>query len=417
VRFVNIDTGQILASSTKGPEISHIEAGVIRAKSLGMRVTVNPFVELFDANGAGTGDDEYFADLPGGCTWRGCWNPTAGSAISNQFWSDYQNYMVAVAQIAETHHVDAMTIGTEYKALDSNSAHNSSWASVIDAVDATYHGPLGYAANWDDYGLGGGNVETAIWNNSAIDFIGIDSYFINMVTNTQADGSGTYPNAAFINTMTTAWNNKLNNEILPYAAARKGGAGMPVAFTEIGYLPYNRTSRNPQNSSGQPVDTGEQIMAFNGLINALDGRADKFFALDVWQWGMPGSDGSLWNMDTTLPANPANNVPASQWLAAFVGTAVFPLAGDYNRDNVVNAADYVAWRKNLGKYVLQYSGADGNGNGVIDQPDYSVWRSNFTGGPGSGAGLGGEVPEPATACFVLCAMSCLFARRGICRTC
>ncbi len=405
VRFVNINTGQILATSPKGPELSHIEAGVIRAKSLGMRVTLNPFVELFDANGAGTADDEYFANLSNGCTWRGCWNPTAGSAVSNQFWSDYQNYMVAVAQIAANNHVDAMTVGTEYKALDDNSAHNSSWNTVINAIDAVYHGPLGYAANWDDYN--NSNVATAIWEHPAIDFIGIDSYFTNLVTNTQADASGTFPNATFINTITTAWNNKLDNQILPYAAARKGGAGMPVAFTEAGYLPYNRTTVNPQNSSGQAVDTDEQKMAFNGLMNALDGRGSKFTSLDIWQWGMPGSDGSLWNMDTTLPANQPNNVPVAQWLASFVGTAITPLAGDYNRDGVVDAGDYVLWRKNSGNYVLQYSGADGNGSGVIDPGDYAVWQAHFDANQGMGASLQVGVPEPSVI-VLLC--GCVLCR-------
>jgi hypothetical protein len=171
---------------------------------------------------------------------------------------------------------------------------------------------------------------------------------------------------------------------------------MPVAFTEVGYLPYNRTARTPQNSSGQPLDTSEQIMAFNGLINALDGRSDLFQWMDVWQWGMPGSDGSLWNMDTTLPANQPNNVPASQWLAQFVGTAVLPLAGDYNRDGQVDAADYAMWRKNMGYFVLQYSGADGDGDGIIGTGDYGVWRANFGAAPGSGALASAHVPEPHT---------------------
>jgi hypothetical protein len=389
---------------------------VVRAKSLGMRVTLNPFIELFDANNAGTGDDEYFADLPGGCTWRGCWNPTAGGAVANQFWSDYQSYMVAVAQIAANRNVDAMTIGTEYKALNGNSGHNAQWSSAINAAAAVYQGPLGYAANWDDYR--NGNLTTAIWEHPQIDFLGIDSYFQNMVTTAQADASGAYPDNTFINQMTTAWNNKLDVDtpgdsldgIMQFAAARKGGSGMPVAFTEIGYLPYNRTARTPQNSSGQPVDTSEQIMAFNGLINALDGRGDKFQWVDVWQWGMPGSDGSLWNMDTTSPANQPNNIPASQWLAQFVGTAVLPLAGDYNRDGKVDAADYVVWRKDSGKYVLQYSGADGDGNGIIGAGDFAVWRANFGDAAGSGAGAGGSVPEPATVWLALAFAATIAAR-------
>ena len=223
---------------------------------------------------------------------------------------------------------------------------------MIDAVDATYHGQLGYAANHDHYDHA--NVTAAIWDHPAIDFIGIDSYFTDVITdyatsvgatstqrNTAMDtntGLPQVPGQTFIELMTAAWNLKLNNEILPFAAARKGGQGMPVEFTEIGYLPYNRTIAQPAETRvGQAVDTAEQIASFNGLINALDGRADVFEAMHIWQWWMPGSDGSLWNIDPTLPANQPNNVPLGQWLSGFVNTDVLPLAGDYNRDGIVDA--------------------------------------------------------------------------------
>ncbi|MEX2307912.1 MAG: hypothetical protein WD738_09990 [Pirellulales bacterium] len=438
VRFVNINTGAILATSQRGPELSHIEAGVVRAKSLGMRVTLNPFVELFDAHGTGTADDEYFADLPGGCTWRGCWNPTAGGAVANQFWSDYQNYLGGVAQIASNHNVDAMTVGTEYKALNGNSGHNAKWSSAINAVADAYQGPLGYAANWDDYR--NGNLTTAIWEHPEIDFIGIDSYFDSVLydyfkyqnpgaTNSQiatlVDSAVNpiqgYPDQAFIDLMTDAWNKFLDIDsptqfvsgspsrtyfahdgILSFAAARKGGAGMPVVFTEQGYPYFNTGAKSPQVGSGS-ADTAEQRMAFQGLMNALDGRSDVFEAMHVWQWGMPGSDGSQWNMDTTLPANQPDNVPASQWLAQFVGTAELPLAGDYNRDGNVDAADYAIWRKNMGQFVLQYSGADGDGNGIIGAGDYAAWRANF--GSAMGGGAVSSVPEPAARSVLLCAVA------------
>jgi hypothetical protein len=54
------------------------------------------------------------------------------------------------------------------------------------------------------------------------------------------------------------------------------------------------------------------------------------------------------------------------------------LPGDYNRDCVVDAADYIVWRKALGATGLPvYFGADGSGNGSIGQEDLAVWRANF----------------------------------------
>jgi CSLREA domain-containing protein len=53
------------------------------------------------------------------------------------------------------------------------------------------------------------------------------------------------------------------------------------------------------------------------------------------------------------------------------------LAGDYNYDGVVDAADYAVWRKEMGTMVAAGSGADGNGDGVVNELDYGVWMANF----------------------------------------
>lgn len=58
------------------------------------------------------------------------------------------------------------------------------------------------------------------------------------------------------------------------------------------------------------------------------------------------------------------------------GAPVLP--GDYNRNGVVNAADYVVWRKTLGMSVASpFLGADGDGNKSINPGDYDVWRAHF----------------------------------------
>ncbi len=70
--------------------------------------------------------------------------------------------------------------------------------------------------------------------------------------------------------------------------------------------------------------------------------------------------------------------PQTSVLNVNFGSQAALLAGDYNRSNVVDAADFVLWRKKLGTTVsAPYDGADGNGNGTVDAADYPVWRSNF----------------------------------------
>jgi hypothetical protein len=89
---------------------------------------------------------------------------------------------------------------------------------------------------------------------------------------------------------------------------------------------------------------------------------------------------------------------------AFVDAAVqyvtsAAVAGDYNSNGVVDAADYVIWRKKLGPGSLPNEG--GISPGVVDTADYNFWRSRFGATSGSGAALGaGSVPEPGT--LLLC---------------
>jgi hypothetical protein len=50
------------------------------------------------------------------------------------------------------------------------------------------------------------------------------------------------------------------------------------------------------------------------------------------------------------------------------------LAGDYNGDGSVNAADYTVWRNAQGS--ADDLRADGNGDGVVDRADYDLWKSS-----------------------------------------
>jgi autotransporter-associated beta strand protein len=72
------------------------------------------------------------------------------------------------------------------------------------------------------------------------------------------------------------------------------------------------------------------------------------------------------------------------------------VAGDFNDDNVVDAADYVTWRKNQN---TNNPLPNDNGLGTpIGTAHYDLWRTHFgqTGGAGSGSAAGGAVPEPAS---------------------
>ena len=91
---------------------------------------------------------------------------------------------------------------------------------------------------------------------------------------------------------------------------------------------------------------------------------------------------------------------------------LFPrLAGDYNRDGAVDAADYVVWRRAFeGGNNLA---ADGSGNGVIDPADYEVWSANFGTTPSSAADLH-FVPEPGTVALLTFGLIATWVMRRSC---
>ena len=125
--------------------------------------------------------------------------------------------------------------------------------------------------------------------------------------------------------------------------------------------------------------------AANNPNIALGKTLDISFSLEASGelFAPPGSNGT-WASDTAAPI-------ASYFLG-------FP--GDYNGNGVVDAADYVVWRK-----------SDGSAAG------YNMWRSHFGQPPGSGAGstaTSATIPEPATLMLLIPAAAgwCLRRRRA-----
>jgi hypothetical protein len=123
------------------------------------------------------------------------------------------------------------------------------------------------------------------------------------------------------------------------------------------------------------------------LINDFTPTAGQSF--DIVDWGslsgtfasihLPTLSGLAWNTSQLYTTGVLSVVSAG-------------VAGDYNNNGVVDAADYVVWRKGLGT--------------TYTQDDYGVWRSHFgqtSADGGSAATANVAVPEPASGMLVLLA--------------
>jgi autotransporter-associated beta strand protein len=86
--------------------------------------------------------------------------------------------------------------------------------------------------------------------------------------------------------------------------------------------------------------------------------------------------------------------------------------GDYNGNAVVDAADYVEYRKHLGEAYQLQNEVSGITPGQVTVEDLDAWQERFGNtGAGSGLGAGGGVPEPTAMVLLVLGLSAL----GVCR--
>jgi hypothetical protein len=105
-----------------------------------------------------------------------------------------------------------------------------------------------------------------------------------------------------------------------------------------------------------------------------------------------------------------------------LATPILELAGDYNQNGTVDAADFTVWRDTIGQSGPGLA-ADGNCNDEVDAGDYDVWKSHFGETVGSGSGAAGAgataglpssafegVPEPASLALLIIAATMVYIR-------
>jgi hypothetical protein len=137
---------------------------------------------------------------------------------------------------------------------------------------------------------------------------------------------------------------------------------------------------------GQPGGTmsatvGDFFRTVSPLVNQP--YTNDFFTLDRF--------GFVQRATANVLQNPTNTYTVVFSNVTYTGGTAAPvISGDHNADGVLDAADYVAWRKDPANF-----GGDPGG--------YDAWVAQFGSAPGSG----GAVPEPGSLILFLCGCAAL----------
>jgi hypothetical protein len=190
-------------------------------------------------------------------------------------------------------------------------------------------------------------------------------------------------------------------DISPYVYALYGGfdsvAGMTnnklyVLDPANGYNVVKKVDLSTSLQTGRDIaldKNGNLFMSqFGGSASAPLGAAiDYLPAANVLNPATLTDNSSIdWYKSTTSTA----------FSGLDIGFGPAGVAGDYNNDGTVDAADYTVWRDHLGQ-TFTLPNRNPALNGPIGQDDYTYWKTKFgTGGPGAGSLGSGAVPEPSS---------------------
>lgn len=201
---------------------------------------------------------------PRGSEWRGVIEPPDW----DDWWKQYEEFVLYFADIAREGGAVAMTIGSE---LVSTESHTDRWTTLIEkARKRFYGGLLGYSANWDHY------RPVKFWDR--LDFIGMTSYY------TLADTDN-----PTIEQIVARWK-PIRAEVLAWQRT----VGKPILMTEVGWCSQEGAAKAPwnyyQNQKATPAGLEAQRRLYEAFIRAWD-DVPELMGVIWWEW-TPGPGGT-----------------------------------------------------------------------------------------------------------------------------
>jgi GH25 family lysozyme M1 (1,4-beta-N-acetylmuramidase) len=186
-----------------------------------------------------------------------------------------------------------------------------------------------------------------------------------------------------------------SNWVIQWANTIKAGLGVdPIIYT---YTSYAATELNSSVTS-YPLWIANYNSAPPSTLPA--NTYAPWSSYKFWQYSSTGSvPGITGNVD--------KDIYTGTFLQMLQQYSPNYSNGDYNNNTIVDAADYVLWRRTMGNSVNPGVAADGDLSGTIDAGDYTTWRANFASTvpnvpAGAGAGFA-SVPEPASSLLLIIA--------------
>ncbi|MGI8436016.1 MAG: glycoside hydrolase family 113 [Chthoniobacterales bacterium] len=137
----------------------------------------------------------------------------------DNFFGDYETWIVEMARIAQAHQVELFCIGLEFSLTQ---GFPDRWRKIIASIRGVYSGKITYGANWNEY------EQVKFWD--AVDYIGVLAYF--PLTKTE--------NPSF-QELSTAWE-KRRGEFAKFA---QQNGGKQFVFVELGYNENAKAAAEP----------------------------------------------------------------------------------------------------------------------------------------------------------------------------
>lgn len=178
-----------------------------------------------------------------------------------------------------------------------------------------------------------------------------------------------------------------------------GSTPLTIIFNDAGNLQYYNTSNT--NFAGDPTYALGTVYRVE-IANISDSAGT--YDATIFDNGTNGQVAQVLAAPLQVPVGTAGvhfyalrrgNTTGNAMVDNITALSVSGLPGDFNLDGVVDAADYVQWRKDTPE----------------DQNKYDEWRIHFGEGESMevGASLGAALPVPEPATIVLIGMLCALA--------